>query len=145
MKIHKSMRLEEKLIAEISELAEKNRRTFSNQLECLLEDALVAATQSKPVAQSKKTPRFTPPSEGDVKDYCTHKGYRVDPAAFIAHYESNGWKVGRNKMKSWKAACSTWDKREQKNNGHSGKYMTTQEKSAARMREARDPVKAMDF
>lgn len=27
---------------------------------------------------------------------------------FIAHYDSNGWRVGRVAMKNWKAACVTW-------------------------------------
>ncbi len=25
-----------------------------------------------------------------------------------SYYESNGWKVGRNAMKDWKAACRNW-------------------------------------
>lgn len=28
---------------------------------------------------------------------------------FWHHYESNGWKVGRNQMKSWKSAIVTWE------------------------------------
>ena len=30
----------------------------------------------------------------------------------MAFYESKGWMVGRNPMKSWPAACATWQKRE---------------------------------
>jgi hypothetical protein len=26
----------------------------------------------------------------------------------MSHYESNGWLVGKNKMKDWKASVRTW-------------------------------------
>ncbi|GEM_PF-3557652 len=36
----------------------------------------------------------------------------IDPnqqaVSFLNHYESNGWKVGKNPMKSWKHAVTTW-------------------------------------
>jgi hypothetical protein len=30
---------------------------------------------------------------------------------FQSHYESNGWRVGKNKMKNWRAAMSGWKTR----------------------------------
>ena len=36
-------------------------------------------------------------------------------------YSAKGWMVGRNKMKDWKAAVRTWEKRDNnapKNTGH---------------------------
>jgi len=33
---------------------------------------------------------------------------RVEAEKFIAHYESNGWKVGKNPMKRWRMAVVTW-------------------------------------
>lgn len=52
--------------------------------------------------------RFTPPTTEEVRAYCQEKGYRIDPERFMARYESNGWKVGRNPMKDWKAAVRYW-------------------------------------
>ena len=52
--------------------------------------------------------RFVPPSVDDVRAYCIEQGYRIDPERFVAYYESNGWKVGRNPMRDWRAACRTW-------------------------------------
>jgi len=52
--------------------------------------------------------RFTPPTLAEVRDYVTLKGYHVDPERWLAHYESNGWRVGKNPMVSWKAAVVTW-------------------------------------
>ena len=49
------------------------------------------------------------PSVEEVQDYITEKGYHFSAEKFVAYYESNGWKVGKNPMKSWKAACVTWE------------------------------------
>jgi hypothetical protein len=49
----------------------------------------------------------------EVKAYCSEHGYTIDPEAFVDYYESNGWKVGKNPMKSWKAAIRTWVKRDE--------------------------------
>lgn len=57
-----------------------------------------------------KKKRFEPPTLEQVKTHVSEKGYAFDPESFIAHYESNGWKVGRNPMRDWKAACRTWAK-----------------------------------
>ena len=64
--------------------------------------------------RKRSTPqkRFTPPDVQDVKAYCLERGNNVDPEQFVNFYESNGWKVGKNKMKDWKAAVRTWEKRD---------------------------------
>lgn len=51
---------------------------------------------------------FKKPTLEEVKEYCKDKG--VDPIKWFNHYESNGWKVGKNPMKNWKAAIATWQK-----------------------------------
>lgn len=56
---------------------------------------------------------FAPPTIDDVRQYCESKGYQIDAEAFIAFYESNGWKVGCNPMKNWKSAVITWTRRDQ--------------------------------
>jgi len=35
----------------------------------------------------------------------------INPSAFIDYYESQGWMVGRTKMKDWRAAIRTWERR----------------------------------
>lgn len=62
--------------------------------------------------KSKSKPkRFTPPSLEEVQNYIKEKGYHIDAETFIAFYESKGWLVGNQKMKSWKGAVVTWEKR----------------------------------
>ena len=57
-------------------------------------------------------PQFTRPSVEEVRAYCIERGNNVDPEQFVAFYDSNGWKVGKNPMRSWKSAVITWEKRE---------------------------------
>ena len=59
-----------------------------------------------------KSTRFVKPSLEDVAAYCRERRNSVSAEAFMAFYESNGWKVGRNPMKDWKAAVRTWEQRE---------------------------------
>ena len=57
---------------------------------------------------------FSPPSVDDVREYCTENGYNVDPERFVDHYTSNGWMVGRNRMKDWKSAVRNWNRKNEK-------------------------------
>jgi hypothetical protein len=36
----------------------------------------------------------------------------VDPEYFYHYYQSNGWRVGKNPMRDWKAAVRTWESNE---------------------------------
>ena len=63
---------------------------------------------------SNKKERFKKPTLDEVKDYCILRKNNIDAEAFIAFYESKGWMVGSNKMKNWKQAIITWEKRETK-------------------------------
>lgn len=53
---------------------------------------------------------FTKPSVIEIAAYCLERKNGIDAEQFYAHYESNGWKVGRNPMKSWRFAVITWEK-----------------------------------
>lgn len=65
--------------------------------------------------QKPKRKRFVKPTAAEVLEYCAEKGYtRVDVDAFMAHYESVGWRVGKNPMVSWRAAVTGWETREKK-------------------------------
>lgn len=68
-----------------------------------------AVTNAK-TGQTKLT-KFTPPTDEEVAAYVAEKGYHFNPAQFVPHYQSNGWKVGSQPMKDWRAACRTWEMR----------------------------------
>ena len=57
---------------------------------------------------------FNKPTILEVKNYCILRKNNIDPEAFIAFYESKGWMIGKNKMKDWKQAVITWEKRNYK-------------------------------
>ena len=57
-----------------------------------------------------KAKRFTPPTLEEVTAYCIERNNSVDAQHFIDYYTSNGWLVGKNKMKDWKAAVRTWER-----------------------------------
>ena len=54
------------------------------------------------------------PTLDEVKEYCSDRGNKVDPERWFDYYTSNGWKVGKNPMKDWKAAVRTWERGESK-------------------------------
>ena len=56
-----------------------------------------------------KPKKFVPPTEEEVRDYVREKGYHFNPEQFVPHYESKGWRVGKEPMKDWRAACRTWE------------------------------------
>ena len=57
-----------------------------------------------------KAKRFVKPTLSEIEQYCIERNNNVDAQHFYDHYESNGWKVGKNSMKDWKAAVRTWEK-----------------------------------
>ena len=79
---------------------------------------------------SKK--KFKQPTVEEVSAYVQEKGYNVDAEHFVSYYESNGWKVGRNPMKDWKAAVRTWAKNgTTQNNRNNGQYITNDDRRRA--------------
>ncbi len=75
--------------------------------------AELPSTENSPEEKPKRK-RFVPPTIEEVKAYCKERNNNVDAEKFVNYYTSNGWQVGKNKMKDWKAAVRTWE-----NNGYS--------------------------
>ena len=80
-----------------------------NNIDKRIEDTIIS---------SKKEKRFVKPTIQEIQAHILEKGYTFDAEAFYAFYESNGWKVGKNPMKNWKAACTTWAKNRNNNNNN---------------------------
>ncbi len=66
----------------------------------------------KEIVAKPQRKQFVRPSVEDVAEYVSTRSIQIDPQGFIDHYDSNGWKVGRNPMIDWRAAVRTWEKRE---------------------------------
>lgn len=64
---------------------------------------------------TKKTD-FIKPNIAEIEMYCSTEKINVDAKQFYYFYESKGWMIGKNKMKSWKAALRTWERKSKTNN-----------------------------
>ena len=76
-----------------------------------------AEAKAEPAAPKPATRRRTPPMQRptvwEVENFCRTQGLTlVDAQRFVDYYEANGWKVGRNPMRSWQAAARNWQRRE---------------------------------
>ncbi len=72
--------------------------------------------------EKKPQKRFAKPTLEDVKAYCQERNNNVDAEKWYNYYSANGWKVGKNPMKDWKAAVRTW---ERSDDGGKPKYQRT--------------------
>ena len=75
----------------------------------------------------EKKLRFYPPTLEELKKYIADNKYNVDPERFIDYYTANGWTVGKNRMKDWKAVVRNWD-RSQKSGGRMRQELTAETK-----------------
>ena len=74
--------------------------------------SIVPAAAPKP-ATRRRTPPMQRPTVWEVENFCRTQGLQlVDAQRFVDYYEANGWKVGRNPMRSWQAAARNWQRRE---------------------------------
>lgn len=75
------------------------------------EDKVSVVEGSVGEKREEKTKRFTPPTLDEVEQYCLERANGIDAQTFIDFYESKGWMIGKNKMKDWKAAVRTWERK----------------------------------
>ena len=92
-------------ITKITDYGSDNESEYDSDNESENDSASLTETKKK----RGTSPR---PSLEEVTAYCRERGNNVDPETFIDFYSSNGWKVGKNPMKDWKACVRTWEKRE---------------------------------
>lgn len=71
--------------------------------------------------EGETTTRFHKPSISEIQQYCEERKNTINAEKFFNYYEANGWKVGKNKMKDWKACIRTWEQNEKKYNQTSQK------------------------
>lgn len=73
---------------------------------------------------ARKRVVFTPPTIEEVTAYCQERHNNIDPQMFMDYYESNGWMVGKNRMKDFKATIRRWEQNAK--NGYKGGYYKRQ-------------------
>ena len=80
------------------------------EIELEIEKEIEKEIDSSAKSTTTKRKRFEKPSISDIKQYCMERNNNIDASQFFYYYESNGWKVGKNSMKDWKAAVRTWER-----------------------------------
>lgn len=103
-------RVQEKSANAFTQIQRTRSRKNAEPKQCI-------ALHSKALDKEKKIlkkEKFAKPSVDEVRTYVSEEHLSVDPERFCAYYDSVGWRVGKNPMKSWKAACRTWNINAQK-------------------------------
>lgn len=106
----------------ISEERKQNKLTQSRNLEkiCkkstpeieieLEKDIEIEKEINSSASTTTKRKRFEKPTLSQITQYCLERNNNVNTEQFYDYYESNGWKVGKNAMKDWKACVRTWER-----------------------------------
>ena len=102
-----------------------NDNNNDNENENVNDNVVIVPTAQQP--PQRKTAKFVKPTIEEIRAYTTAKHYTFDAEAFFAYYESNGWKVGRNPMKDWRMACTTWQKKQNERNNNGNNQHPTDE------------------
>ena len=94
----------------------RNNKEYKEENKEIVIESIVAQPQQTPTQPKEKKKRssstFVKPTFEECMAYAQEKGYQWNIERFFNYYESNGWRVGQNPMKNWKAAMRTWNTKE---------------------------------
>ena len=62
------------------------------------------------ITPQTKSKTFIKPSLEEINNFILENNLKVNAEHFYDYYESNGWKVGKNSMKDWKATLRNWNR-----------------------------------
>jgi hypothetical protein len=92
----------------ISERSPNDPRTIPEHKEELQE----GKNQKKKNPPTPRGGKFAKPTVEEVQAYCFERNNGISAEQFVDHYASNGWRVGPNPMKDWRAAVRTWERKD---------------------------------
>ena len=89
---------------------EKSVNNCKQPLAKLAQEEVTVEVEEESTALTRvRAPRFEKPSREELDLHAAKIGLTADEVdKFVNHYESNGWKVGRNPMKSWPHSLVNW-------------------------------------
>jgi uncharacterized protein YdaU (DUF1376 family) len=102
-----------------SEIARSNGKKRGEQIRSAVRSAdgsasgsadCLTQSQSQNQKKVKSVGAFALPTLVQVSAYCAERGNLVNPQQWLDHYAANGWKVGRNQMRDWRAAVRQWER-----------------------------------
>ena len=92
----------------LEEICKKSTPEIEIELEKDIEIEKERHSSAKSTTTKRK--RFEKPTLSQITQYCLERNNNVNAEQFYDYYESNGWKVGKNAMKDWKACVRTWER-----------------------------------
>ena len=110
--------LSQNLVATKSELSqeekneerEKSPHTPLKEKEARKEEPLYAGARTREAS-------FVKPTVMEMAAYCRSRNNGLDAANIWDFYESKGWVIGKSRMKDWRAAVRTWERRRNDESG----------------------------
>ena len=93
----------------LRQISDKNTPEIEKELEIEIK---IEKEIDSSASTTTKRKRFEKPTLSEIEQYCIERNNNVNAEHFFDYYESNGWKVGKNSMKDWKAAVRTWERSE---------------------------------
>ena len=93
----------------LRQISEKSPPEIERELE---KEIKIEKEIDSSASTTTKRKRFEKPTLSEIEQYCIERNNNVNAEQFFDYYESNGWKVGKNSMKDWKAAVRTWERSE---------------------------------
>lgn len=109
---------------EIKKFRERQGKTKSNLPSSFLQTSVKPPIHIEEHIEEHKErkihSRFHPPTPEEIKAYCLERKNQVDPGSWMDYYQANGWKVGKNPMKDWRAAIRTWERKSFSSGGTNG-------------------------
>ena len=93
----------------VREISEKSPPEIEIELE---KEMKIEKEIDSSASTTTKRKRFEKPTLSEIEQYCIERNNNINAEQFYDYYESNGWKVGKNSMKDWKAAVRTWERSE---------------------------------
>lgn len=91
---------------------DENKAYTQASVPCIQDVSKVDTEVRLEIGKSKSKDRFIPPSIEDVQAYIEEKHFSVDAEHFVDYYTANGWRVGKNPMKDWKATVRNWERKD---------------------------------
>lgn len=99
-------------LKEIGLLDDENENVYTLDTQVRLELGKDRLDKVRLERERNKATRFIKPTIDEIKIFLKEQEYKTDTDGyanrFYNFYESKGWKVGKEKMKDWKAAIRGW-------------------------------------
>ena len=96
----------------LRQISDKSTPEIEIEIELEKDIEIEKEIHSSAKSTTTKRKRFEKPTLSQITQYCLERNNNVNAEQFYDYYESNGWKVGKNSMKDWKAAVRTWERSE---------------------------------